>query len=73
MDGESYAMYELNRAHLKASGHPDYQSQFIMSVDEANRYYYDCKRHNWYEERSYNGQEIPRGLPYYFSDSTEFS
>jgi hypothetical protein len=73
MDGESYAMHELNRAHLKASGHPDYQSQFIMSVDEANRYYYDYKRHNWYEERSCNGQEIPRGLPYYFSDSTEFS
>ena len=73
MDGESHAMYELNRAHLKASGHPDYQSQFVMSIDEANRYYYDCKMHNWYEERSCNSQEIPRGLPYYFSDSTEFS
>ena len=72
-DGESYAKYELNRARLKAEGHPDYQSQFISSVNIATIDYDCCKRYNWYMTTTYNGEEIPKDLPYFFSDSTEFS
>ena len=72
-DGESYAKYELNRAKLKASGHPDYQSEFIPNMDLATQYYDNCKNHDWYMQRTCKGKVIPKNLPYYFSDSTEFS
>lgn len=72
-DGESYAKYELNCAKLKAAGHPNHQSQFIPDINLAKSYYDNCKNRNWYMTTTYNGIEIPKELPYYFSDSTEFS